>query len=33
MASVKIPFTAVRIVAALMFAALGIATLMGFQYG
>lgn len=33
MASVKIPFKVVRIVAALMFAALGTATLMGFQFG
>ncbi len=33
MASVKIPFKVVRAVAALMFAALGIATLLGLQYG
>lgn len=33
MASLKIPFKAVRFVAALMFAALGMITLLGFQYG
>ena len=32
MASVKIPFKVVRIVAALMFAVLGVATLLGFEY-